>query len=87
MSDRVDRLPFPHHAPPPSGLAGDGMVGCDILVAGQRMADENDVGAVLVHCAIGFISDIDRRKDRAAVKPERPGEANLAAEAETAVVG
>ena len=43
----------------------------DVLVAGQRMADQNGVGAVGVEFAIGLIGDLERREVDAAIKPQR----------------
>ena len=85
MARRVDRLALAHHPPPPAGLARARMLRCDILVAGQRMADQDGVGPVGIELPIGFIGDIDRPQRRPARQFERPGQADLAAQAETAV--
>ena len=61
-------LPGADHARPPAGLAGDRMGAGDMLVAGQRMADQDRVAAVGVQRAIGFIGDVDRRQRAAAVE-------------------
>ena len=87
MACRIDRPALAHHAPPPAGLAGDGMVRCDILVAGQRVADQDDVGFVRVHLPIGLIGDVDRGQAGAARQRQRTRKAGLAAQAETCVRG
>ena len=47
----VDRLARSDHGVPPAGPSGDRMDGRDMLVAGQRMADEDGVGLVVVERA------------------------------------
>lgn len=44
-----------------------------MLVAGQRVADQDGVGAIRIQRAIGFIADLDRRQQRTAIQPEGPG--------------
>ena len=41
----IDRPAGPDHGLPPAGLAGDRMIVDDMLVAGQRMADQHRVAA------------------------------------------
>src|SRR4029453_6692354 len=55
----------------PAGLASDGMNVGDVLIAGQRMADENEIRLRRVELAIGLIGDGERRKLSAAI--ERQG--------------
>ena len=87
MKGGIDGFPLPHQPPPPAGLARDGMFRRDILVAGQRVADEDDVGPVRIHPPIGFIGDVHRPQRRAAVQPQRAGQARLSPKAETVVIG
>ena len=56
---------------PPAGLAGDGMHVGDVLVAGQRMADQHRVGAIGVELAIGLVGDLERGEIDAAIEPQR----------------
>ena len=49
----------------------------DMLVAGQRMADQDGVGAVGVEFAIGLIGDLERREIDAAIEPQRLVRAEL----------
>ena len=58
----VDGLARSHHGRPPAGLAGDGMIGGDELVAGQGMADQDGVALVGVERAIGHIGDGEGRQ-------------------------
>ena len=53
----VDRLARTDHDFPPAGLARQWMGIGDMLVAGQRMADQNSVGFVGIERAIGLIGD------------------------------
>ena len=43
-----------------------------MLVPGQRMTDQDRVGAVDVGLAIGLVSDVDLFKPRSAIKRQRP---------------
>ena len=56
---------------PPAGLAGHRMHVGDMLVAGQRMTDQDGVGALGVELAIGLIGDLERREIDAAIEPQR----------------
>ena len=42
-----------------------------MLIAGQRMADQNRVGAIGVELAIGLVGDLERGEIDAAVEPQR----------------
>jgi hypothetical protein len=44
---------------------------CDMLVAGQRMADQDGVGFAGIELAISLVSDLKRREIDAAIKPQR----------------
>jgi hypothetical protein len=61
------------------------MVRGDILIAGQRVADQDRVALVGVKRAVGFIGKIDRRKFRPAVEPYRPQQAYLPIQTETLI--
>ncbi len=56
---------------PPPRLAGDGMALGDILVAGQRVADQNGVGSPGVERAVGSISDHIAAQSHAAIERKR----------------
>ena len=43
----------------------------DVLIAGQRMADQDGVGALGIELAIGLIGDLERREIDAAIEPQR----------------
>ena len=66
----IDRLAGPHHGLPPAGLAGQRMRLGDILIAGQRMADQDRVGPVRVQPSVGAIGDLDLAQRDAAVERE-----------------
>ena len=53
------------------GLPVSGMPIGDMLIGGQRMADQNRVGAVGVEFAIGLVGDLERRKIDAAIERQR----------------
>ena len=56
-----------HHPPLP-------VTGCtigDMLVAGERVADQHRVGAIGVQRAVGLIGDLKRRQVDAGVEPKR----------------
>lgn len=57
-----------------------------MLVAGQRVADQDGVGAIRIQRAIGFIADLDRRQQRTAIQPEGTGQDDMARQTETLVV-
>ena len=67
----VDRLAGPDHGVPPAGLAGDGMDVGDVLIAGQRMAHQHEVGLGGIEFAIGLIGDGKRRKLGPAIERQR----------------
>ena len=71
----VDRLAGADHGLPPAGLAGDGMDVGDVLVAGQRMTDENEIRLAGVERAVGLVGDGERararRRNRAAAARRR----------------
>jgi hypothetical protein len=68
---RVDRFARPDHALPPARLPGDGVHVGDVLVAGERMADQHRVGAIGIERPIGLIRDLERRERHAGVELER----------------
>src|SRR6185437_1580889 len=67
----IKRTAGTDHGLPPAGLAGDGMLVEDMLVAGQRMADENGIAARRIERAVSLIGDLERREIDAAIEPER----------------
>ena len=67
----IERPAGTDHGLPPAGLAGDRMHIGDMLIAGQRMADQNGVGAVGIELAIGLVGDLERRKIDAAIELQR----------------
>ena len=60
----VDRLAGADHGLPPAGLAGDRMHVGDMLVAGERVADQDGVAALGVERAVGLVGDLERRRAR-----------------------
>ena len=68
---RIDRLAGADHGLPPAGLARDRVDVGDVLVAGQRVADENGVGAVGVELAIGLVGDLPGSQRGARIEGER----------------
>ena len=68
----VDRPARPDHRLPPAGLARDRVPVGDMLVAGQRMADEDGVGFLRVELAIRLIGDSERREPCAGIEFEHP---------------
>ena len=64
----IERTAGTDHGLPPAGLAGHRMHIGDVLIAGQRMADQNGVGAIGVEFAIGLVGDLERRKVDAAIE-------------------
>ena len=81
----IDWPARPDHPRPPAGFAGNRMHRGDMLVAGQRVADENCVRCVGVERAIAFIGEFDRRQHAPAVERERPGQCHMAIVAETII--
>ena len=56
---------------PPAGLAGDRMRVGGVLVAGQRMADQDRVRALGVERAVGLVGDRERAEIDPAIEPQR----------------
>ena len=73
----VERPAGADHGLPPAGLAGHRMHVVDMLVAGQRMADQDRVGAIGVEFAIGLVGDLERREIDAAIELQRLIDAEL----------
>ena len=48
-----------------------------MLIAGQRMADQDGVGAIRIQFAIGLIADLERRQVDAAIELQRLLDAEL----------
>ena len=63
------------------------MIRRDMLIAGQRMADQYRVRSIGVECAVRLVCDLDRRQQAAAIEREGGGKAYAAREAETLLVG
>ena len=49
----------------------------DVLIAGQRMADQDGVGAIGIEFAIGLVGDLERREIDAAIELQRLVDAEL----------
>ena len=60
----VEHVAGPDQRGPPPGMAGDRVRVGDVLVAGQRVADQDRVAALGVERAVGLIGDRERRRDR-----------------------
>src|SRR5262249_43835028 len=73
----VERQARANHSVPPAGLARDRMRVEDMLVAGQRVADEDGIGAVRIELAIGLVGNLQRREIDAAIELERLVHAEL----------
>ncbi len=71
----VDRPARADHRLPPAGLAGQWVAFGEVLVPGQRMADQDGVAAAGVQRAVGAVGDVDPRQALAAIQRERPGSA------------
>ena len=68
----VDDLAGTDQHLPPARLAGHRIGVGDMLVAGQRMADQDGVGlARVVERAVGLVGDLERRQQHAGVELER----------------
>ena len=67
----IERAAGADHGFPPARLAGHRMHIGDMLIAGQRMADQNGVGAIGVEFAIGLVGDLERLKIDAAIERQR----------------
>ena len=63
--------PGPTSVVPPAGLAGDRMRLGGILIAGQRVADQDRVAALRVERAVGLIGDRERAEIDAAIEAQR----------------
>ncbi len=73
----IERAAGTDHGFPPAGLAGHRMDVGDVLIAGQRMADQDGVGAIGIELAIGLIGDLERREIDAAIELQRLVDAEL----------
>ena len=67
----IERTAGTDHGLPPAGLARHRMHIGDMLIAGQRMADQNGVGPVGIEFAIGLVGDLERREIDAAIELQR----------------
>ena len=68
----VDDLARPDQHFPPARLAGHRIGAGDMLVAGQRVADQDRRwSAPALSCAIGLVGDLERRQQRAGVERQR----------------
>ena len=65
----VDRFARPDQRLPPAGLLGDRMNICDMLVAGQSVADQDRVGALGIERAVGLVGDGERAQLLRAIEP------------------
>ena len=70
ISVGIERTAGTDHDFPPAGLAGQRMRIGDVLVEGQRVADQDGVGTIRVELAIGLIGDLERRQIDAAIEPQ-----------------
>ena len=52
-------------------LAGDRMDVGDVLVAGERVADQHRIAALGVERAVGLVGDLERREVDAGIEPQR----------------
>ena len=67
----IERPARPDQGFPPAGLAGHRMDVGDVLIAGQRMTDQDGVGAIGIELAVGLIGDLERREIDAAIELQR----------------
>ena len=67
----VEHLAGPDHGRPPAGLAGDRVRVGGILVAGQRVADQDRVRAFGVERAVGLVGDREGAELDPAIEPQR----------------
>jgi hypothetical protein len=58
----VDRLARTDHVLPPAGLAGHRLDLGDVLIPGQRMADQHGVAALGIQRAVGPVGDVELRQ-------------------------
>ena len=56
-----------------------------MLVAGQRVADQDRVRLPCIERAVGLVADLDLRKARAAVECQRPRQHDVALQAEALI--
>jgi hypothetical protein len=85
MARWIDGLSFADQPRPPARLSRHRMGRCDILIPGQRMADQDRIRFVGVEGAIGFIGKFNRCKGSAAIQPNRPQQLCAPVEAETPI--
>src|SRR3546814_5569382 len=83
---RINGFALADGAGPPAGFARDRVIACDMLVAGQRMADKESVRFGGVQFAIGLIGDLERRDECAGIQLQRSGQLYPAIKSETGVV-
>ena len=69
----VERLARADQVVPPAAAVGVAVVAGGVRVAGQRVADEDGVGAVGVERAVRLVGDLHRSQRRAGVEHERVG--------------
>ncbi len=67
----IDRAAWTDHGLPPAALARHRMHIGDMLVAGQRVADQDRIAALGIERAVGLVGDLERRKLDARVEPQR----------------
>ena len=67
----IERPAGTDHDLPPAGLAGQRMQIGDMLIERQRVADQNDVGAIGIQFAISLIGDLERREIDTAIEFQR----------------
>ena len=60
----VDRPAGADHGLPPARLLGDRMHVGDVLIAGERVADQHGIDARGVERAVGLVGDLERRRVR-----------------------
>ena len=77
----IERLAGSHHQLPPAGFAGDRVGTHDELIAGERVTQENRVGALLVERAVGLIGEREGPQGDTAIELERRLPAELDAQA------
>jgi hypothetical protein len=68
---RIERAAGADHGLPPARFAGHRVDVGDMLVACQRMADQDCVGALGIELAIGLIGDLEGREIDAAIELQR----------------
>ena len=63
--------PGADHGFPPTRLSGYRVVVDHVLIAGERVADENGIAALGVECAVGLVGDLQRGKIDAGIQAQR----------------